>query len=190
MTAAALWQRYKDWLYYHEGLGFYLDVSRMGFDDAFVAQMQPCFAKAFEDMAALEAGAIANPDEDRMVGHYWLRAPDLAPTPELKQDILETLFNIEQFASQVRTGGICPPGQQRFTDILSIGIGGSALGPQFVAQALGPDFPPLKIHFIDNTDPEGIDRTLARLEDVLPTTLVIVTSKSGGTPKPATAWSR
>ncbi|QQE65392.1 glucose-6-phosphate isomerase [Leptolyngbya sp. BL0902] len=183
MTAAALWQRYKDWLYYHERLGFYLDVSRMGFDDAFVAKMQPRFAKAFEDMAALEAGAIANPDENRMVGHYWLRNADLAPTPELKQDILDTLFHIEQFASQVRTGGICPPGQEHFTDVLSIGIGGSALGPQFVAQALGPDFPPLKIHFIDNTDPEGIDRTLAKLEDVLPTTLVIVTSKSGGTPE-------
>ncbi|PSR16950.1 glucose-6-phosphate isomerase, partial [filamentous cyanobacterium CCP3] len=181
MDAAALWQRYKDWLYYHEGLGFYLDVSRMGFDDAFVTDMQPRFAKAFVDMAALEAGAIANPDEDRMVGHYWLRDADLAPTPELKQDILETLTSIEQFASQVRTGSIYPPGQERFTDVLSIGIGGSALGPQFVAQALGPDFPPLDIHFIDNTDPEGIDRLLARLEDKLPTTLVIVTSKSGGT---------
>ncbi|MEB3290438.1 MAG: glucose-6-phosphate isomerase [Leptolyngbya sp.] len=183
MTAAALWQRYKDWLYYHERLGFYLDVSRMGFDDAFIAEMQPRFAKAFEDMAALESGAIANPDENRMVGHYWLRNADLAPTPELKQDILDTLFNIEQFASQVRTGVICPPGKERFTDVLSIGIGGSALGPQFVAQALGPDFPPLQIHFIDNTDPEGIDRTLAKLEDVLATTLVIVTSKSGGTPE-------
>jgi len=36
MDAAALWQRYQDWLYYHEGLEFYLDVSRMRFDDAFV----------------------------------------------------------------------------------------------------------------------------------------------------------
>ncbi|MBD2426735.1 glucose-6-phosphate isomerase [Phormidium sp. FACHB-1136] len=183
MTAAALWQRYKDWLYYHEGLGFYLDVSRMGFDDAFLADMQPRFAKAFADMAALEAGAIANPDENRMVGHYWLRNAELAPTPELKQDILDTLVQIEHFASQVRTGNIAPPGQPRFTDILSIGIGGSALGPQFVAQALGPDFPPLNIHFIDNTDPEGIDRILGKLEDALPTTLVIVTSKSGGTPE-------
>jgi len=145
--------------------------------------MQPRFAKAFTDMAALEAGAIANPDENRMVGHYWLRNAELAPTPELKQDILDTLVQIEHFASQVRTGNIAPPGQPRFTDILSIGIGGSALGPQFVAQALGPDFPPLNIHFIDNTDPEGIDRILGRLEDVLPTTLVIVTSKSGGTPE-------
>ncbi len=183
MDAVALWRRYKDWLYYHEGLGFYLDISRMGFDDAFVAHMQPKFTQAFEDMAALEAGAIANPDENRMVGHYWLRDPELAPTPELKQDILDTLVSIEQFASQVRTGGIYPPGQEHFTDILSIGIGGSALGPQFVAQALGPDFPPLNIHFIDNTDPEGIDRILDRLEDRLPTTLVIVTSKSGGTPE-------
>jgi glucose-6-phosphate isomerase len=183
MNAAALWQRYKDWLYYHEGLGFYLDVSRMRFDAAFVASMQPKFEKAFADMAALEAGAIANPDENRMVGHYWLRDPDLAPTPELKQDILDTLVHIEQFASQVRTATIYPPGKEHFTDILSIGIGGSALGPQFVAQALGPDFPPLDIHFIDNTDPEGIDRILARLEDRLPTTLVIVTSKSGGTPE-------
>ncbi|MBD0335370.1 MAG: glucose-6-phosphate isomerase [Cyanobacteria bacterium Co-bin13] len=181
--AAALWQRYRDWLYYNEGLSFYLDVSRMRFDDAFVAQMQPRFQKAFEDMAALEAGAIANPDEDRMVGHYWLRDPDLAPTPELRQDIVETLVAIEQFASQIRTGVLYPPGQEHFTDILSIGIGGSALGPQFVAQALGPDFPPLQIHFIDNTDPEGIDRVLARLEDRLATTLVIVTSKSGGTPE-------
>jgi len=77
MDAAALWQRYQDWLYY-EGLEFYLDVSRMRFDDAFVEALQPKFEKAFQDMAALEGGAIANPDENRMVGHYWLRDPDLA----------------------------------------------------------------------------------------------------------------
>ena len=39
-------------------------------------------ALALADLAALEAGAIANPDEGRMVGHYWLRNPALAPTPE------------------------------------------------------------------------------------------------------------
>ncbi|ASC70207.1 Glucose-6-phosphate isomerase [Halomicronema hongdechloris C2206] len=183
MDAAALWHRYRDWLYYDAGLRIYLDISRMQFDAAFVQQMTPRFEKAFKDMAALEQGAIANPDEDRMVGHYWLRDPDLAPTPELRQSIIDTLVDIEQFASQIRTSVIYPPGQERFTDILSIGIGGSALGPQFVAQALGPDFPPLAIHFIDNTDPEGIDRILARLDDRLSTTIVLVISKSGGTPE-------
>ncbi|NEQ33983.1 MAG: glucose-6-phosphate isomerase [Leptolyngbya sp. SIO4C5] len=181
MDAAALWQRYQDWLFYDAGLSFYLDISRMRFDDAFVEQMKPRFDRAFEDMAALEAGAIANPDENRMVGHYWLRDPDLAPNDEIRQDIIDTLVRIEEFASKVRTGVIHPPEREQFTDILSIGIGGSALGPQFVAQALGPDFPPLEVHFIDNTDPEGIDRTLARLAERLATTLVIVTSKSGGT---------
>ncbi|MFQ3627653.1 MAG: glucose-6-phosphate isomerase, partial [Cyanobacteriota bacterium] len=78
MDATALWQRYQDWLYFHEGLGLYLDISRMRFADDFVERMKPKFEKAFKDVAALEAGAIANPDENRMVGHYWLRNPDLS----------------------------------------------------------------------------------------------------------------
>jgi glucose-6-phosphate isomerase len=183
MDAAKLWQRYQDWLYYHAGLGFYLDVSRMRFDDAFVASMQPKFEKAFKDVAALEAGAIANPDENRMVGHYWLRDPDLAPTPELKNDIITTLEQVHTFARKVHSGEIHPPDAARFTDILSIGIGGSALGPQFVAQALAPVNPPLQIHFSDNTDPAGMDRLFATLKDRFASTLVIATSKSGGTPE-------
>jgi glucose-6-phosphate isomerase len=183
MDAAALWQRYQDWLYYHEGLELYLDVSRMRFDDEFVATLQPKFEKAFRDMAALEQGAIANPDENRMVGHYWLRDPELAPTPELKRDIIDTLDQIRSFTQKVHSGEIHPPQAEKFTDILSIGIGGSALGPEFVADALAPIFPPLNIHFIDNTDPAGIDRILAQLQDRLATTLVITISKSGGTPE-------
>ncbi|NWF58224.1 MAG: glucose-6-phosphate isomerase [Fischerella sp.] len=184
MDATALWQRYQKWLYFHEGLGFYLDISRMGFDDAFVEALQPKFEKAFADMAELERGAIANPDENRMVGHYWLRNPDLAPTPELTQEIVSTIEQIEVFAEKVHTGAIHPPKASRFTDIISIGIGGSALGPQFVAEALAPDFPPLAIHFIDNTDPVGIDRVLTHVRNRLSSTLVLVISKSGGTPEP------
>ena len=183
MNTSDLWNRYQDWLYYNEELGFYLDISRMRFDQAFVEEMQPKLDKAFKDIKAIEAGAIANPDEDRMVGHYWLRDPDLAPTSELKQEIVETLEQIETFADQVHRGKISPPGAEKFTDILSIGIGGSALGPQFVAEALAPTFPPLAIHFIDNTDPAGIAKTFAQIGDRLNTTLVLVISKSGGTPE-------
>ncbi|MEH2409000.1 glucose-6-phosphate isomerase [Nostoc sp.] len=184
MDARALWQRYQNWLYFHEGLGLYLDVSRIQFDDAFVDSLRPKFEKAFADMAELEKGAIANPDENRMVGHYWLRNPDLAPTPELTQEIVQTLEQIEAFAEKVQTGAIHPPRASRFTDIISIGIGGSALGPQFVAEALAPDFPPLKLHFIDNNDPAGIDRVLNHVRNSLNSTLVLVISKSGGTPEP------
>ncbi|MEO0540299.1 MAG: glucose-6-phosphate isomerase [Cyanobacteria bacterium P01_A01_bin.105] len=183
MDMTMLWQRYQDWLYYNEGLGFYLDISRITFDEAFVEQMMPRFERAFKDIDALEGGAIANPDENRMVGHYWLRDPDRAPNDDLKLEITSTLDDIERFTQQVHSGAISPPAQDRFTDVLSIGIGGSALGPEFVAQALAPVNPPLNIHFIDNTDPEGIDKTLAKLGDRLKTTLVLVISKSGGTPE-------
>ncbi len=184
MNNQELWQRYQDWLYYHPGLDFYLDISRMGFSEGFVETLQPKFAKAFQDMAALEKGAIANPDEHRMVGHYWLRNPDLAPNEAIRAEITEPLKQIHEFTQAVHQGRIKPPQAPKFTDLLAIGIGGSALGPQFVAQALAPDFPPLNIHFIDNTDPAGIDRVLNRLQDRLASTLVITTSKSGGTPEP------
>ncbi len=183
MDAALLWQRYQDWLYYHQGLGLFVDISRVRFDDQWVEKLQPKFEKAFQEMKALEDGAIANPDEERMVGHYWLRDPDLAPTSELKQEIVSTLAGIHQFTDQVLTGKICPPKAPRFTDVLSVGIGGSALGPQFVAEALASVSAPLQIHFIDNTDPTGIDHTIAKLSDRLPSTLVMITSKSGGTPE-------
>ncbi|MGR3275205.1 glucose-6-phosphate isomerase [Acaryochloris marina NIES-2412] len=183
MDAAALWQRYQDWLYYHEQLGIYVDISRMSFDDAFVERLEPKFVKAFKEMDALEAGAIANPDENRMVGHYWLRDSNLAPTPELKKEIVTTLEKIEAFAADVHAGRIKPATAPRFTDVISIGIGGSSLGPQFVSQALAVLHPALVMHFIDNTDPAGIDYILDTVQDRLDTTLVVTISKSGGTPE-------
>lgn len=163
MDNLQLWQRYQDWLYYHPNLELYLDVSRIPFDEAFLKGLEAKFERAFQDMAALEQGAIANPDEQRMVGHYWLRAPELAPNQELRDEITEPLAQIKEFVKKIHSGAIKPPNRSKFTDILCVGIGGSALGPQFVAEALAPDFPALEIAFIDNTDPKGIDRTLAHL---------------------------
>ena len=108
MESRVLWQRYIDWLYYHEGLGFYVDISRIKFDDSFVEVMKPKFEKAFQNMEKLEKGTIANPDENRMVGHYWLRDPNIAPTPEIKQEVVQTLEQIETFAKKVHSGLIKP----------------------------------------------------------------------------------
>jgi glucose-6-phosphate isomerase len=65
--------------------------------------------------------------------------------------------------------------------VLVIGIGGSALGPQFVASALGSSGDRMRPYFFDNTDPDGMDRTLAEIGDGLRSTLTVVTSKSGAT---------
>ncbi len=175
------WSRFKSHFYHHPELGFSLDVSRMAFPDEFLAAMAPRVAAAFADMAALEQGAIANPDEQRMVGHYWLRAPQLAPTPELAREITTTLDAIKAFAAQVHSGAVQGP-KGKFRQLLVIGIGGSALGPQFVSHALGqPRKDRLAVTFFDNTDPDGIDYVLAALRGQLARTLVVVISKSGGT---------
>jgi glucose-6-phosphate isomerase len=183
MDASELWKRYRQYFCRVDSLGFSLDISRMHFDEGFLASMEPSMQKAFKDMDALESGAIANPDEQRMVGHYWLRSPQLAPTKEIAQEISGTVDSIQKFAAGVHSGKIKPPMAERFTRVLAIGIGGSALGPMFVGDALGePEADRMKMHFIDNTDPDGIARMMETLKGLLPETLVIVTSKSGGTP--------
>src|SRR5437879_12876987 len=90
MSFSSLWQRFQRYFLYYRDLGFSFDISRMKFPDDFFEKMQPKIDKAFAAMRELEAGAIANPDEKRMVGHYWLRNPALAPNKQLRADIEET----------------------------------------------------------------------------------------------------
>ena len=181
MNNKALWERYKKYLCVSPSIGLTLDISRMNFSDDHLARMEPEIQKAFKAMDALEAGAIANPDENRMVGHYWLRSPERAPKPELRREIEDALRSIKEFTSNIHSGKIKPEKRDRFTRILSIGIGGSALGPQFIADTLGTSADKMKPYFLDNTDPDGIDRVLKEVGDNLAETLTIVISKSGGT---------
>jgi len=180
-TKLQWWERFQKYYTEFPELGLAIDLSRMNVDDAFFAAMEPRIQKAFADMDALEAGAIANPDEKRMVGHYWLRNAALAPTPEIRLEIEETFAKVKYFAAKVHSGTIQGAGGT-FKNYLLIGIGGSALGPQFVANALGhPRKDKLKPFFFDNTDPDGMDRTLAVIGKKLNRTLCIIISKSGGT---------
>jgi glucose-6-phosphate isomerase len=184
MTAQELWNRFKSHLCQVPSAGLSLDVSRMKFDDGFFGKMAEPMTKAYAAMDALERGAIANPDEGRMVGHYWLRAPELAPDQAIGKEIRGTVAAIKDFAAKVHSGAIKPQNAAKFTHILSVGIGGSALGPMFIADALGNvATDKMRAAFIDNTDPDGIARELARLGDALAATLVVVMSKSGGTPE-------
>jgi glucose-6-phosphate isomerase len=181
MPSSSLWQRFQQYFLRYADLDFSIDISRMKFPDDFFEKMQPRIEKAFAAMEELESGAIANPGEKRMVGHYWLRNPALAPSAELRADIEETNKRIKRFAADVHAGKIAAENGKRFEHVLLIGIGGSALGPQFVADALGSSRDPMDILFFDNTDPDGFDRVLDKIDKSLPQTLVVVISKSGGT---------
>ena len=93
---------FKDNIFFDEASGLSLDFN--GLQQSLAAQLPAqadMLRKAQADMRALEGGAIANPDEQRMVGHYWLRAPQLAPTPEIRQEIEEVQADITQFVARV-----------------------------------------------------------------------------------------
>lgn len=181
MSAEKSWERFCKYFRVYPEIGLCLDISRMRFGDDYLAQMEAAAKRAFDEMRALESGAVANQDENRMVGHYWLRAPELAPTAEIKSEISAELSNIKAFARAIHEGKVRPEKVLRYQNVVVVGIGGSALGPQLIADALGTVADPMQLYFCDNTDPDGIARLLSLIEDKLDASLVIVISKSGGT---------
>ena len=154
---------------YSDKLGIRVDATRAQL--AIDALNDPRLDRAMQAMAALEAGEIANPDEQRRVGHYWLRNPNLAPPTEATQ-IRDTLNEIDTLAERVRASG-------RFDTILVIGMGGSSLSPYLMDEALADPDAKIKLAIIENTDPDGVDKVLAGLH--IKRTLMVGISKSGGT---------
>ena len=175
------WERFRRLFFHDEPSGFSIDLSRIGWDEDDVRKMEPAHFEALDAMEALENGAVANPDEKRMVGHYWLRAPEMAPSPQISEAIRDALARVKEFAARIHRGEIRGGLGKPFSDFLLVGIGGSALGPQLIAEALPAPAPAMRPWFFDNTDPDGMARTLAALGDRLDRTLVLVISKSGGT---------
>ncbi len=181
IPSADLWSRFKAYLNVNPTVGVMVDISRMNFSDSYFTRMDPAIQKAFAGMSALERGAIANPDEHRMVGHYWLRNPELSPDPQIQKEVRTTLEEIKRFAARIHNGQIRTEKNKVFKNMLLVGIGGSALGPQFVTHALTTPGDLLRAWFFDNTDPNGMDKTLSQIGEGLADTLTIVVSKSGAT---------
>ncbi len=181
MSTENTWQNFcKNYLRI-ENLGFSLDTSKINFPQDFLTSFKPKFSAALSSMKKLEEGEIANPDEKRMVGHYWLRTPELAPSNEIKNAIQNSILEVQDFATAIHNDKIKGEKGRKFQNVVIIGIGGSALGPQLVSDALGTIDDELSIYFCDNTDPDGIQRLYLQLQHALDETLCIVVSKSGGT---------
>lgn len=179
------WERVQRFGYHHPDLGLWLDLSCMRVSEPDLGMVDGAMAeamgRALAKMDELEAGAVANPDEGRRVGHYWLRAPELAPDGEIRSAIETAVAEVEGVARSVHDATLRPQQAERFEHLVVVGIGGSALGPQLVADALSSVADRLTVHFLDNTDPDGVDRLLGRLGEELDRTLCVIISKSGGT---------
>ena len=102
-------------------------------------------------------------DEDKWLG--WLH---------IVEQELDAVGELEAFAQDVKSGG--------FTDVVLLGMGGSSLGPEVLAETFGRQQGWPKFHMLDSTDPAQIRTLQAAI--VVPTSLFIVSSKSGSTLEP------
>tara|TARA_B100001105_G_scaffold255196_1_gene253471 strand:- start:1356 stop:2933 length:1578 start_codon:yes stop_codon:yes gene_type:complete len=130
-----------------------------------------------EAIAAMFTGAAINNSEQRAALHVALREP--VESSE-HSEVIDTLARMEKFVGRVQAGSWTGFSGNRITDIVNIGIGGSALGPALVTDALsGFATGHVKLHFVSNIDPSHITTTLLDLQPE--STLFIIASKSFST---------
>jgi len=125
---------------------------------------------------ALVAGRAINITEQRAVRHTISRAPAGSATADAQ--VSATLAELEAFTAAVRQGrkGGRSVADHRYTDVLVIGIGGSALGPQLSVTGLSRFADGPHIHFLGNIDGAAFDDITDALSPL--TTLIVVISKT------------
>ncbi len=131
--------------------------------------------------AAMFAGEHINGTEDRAVLHVALRnratRPMMVDGVDVMADVRTTRERLSAFAESLRSGAWTGATGKPIRHIVNIGIGGSHLGPMFVADAL-KDFQraDLSLAFVSNPDRAQIDEVLAGLDPAA--TLFVVASKT------------
>lgn len=140
-------------------------------------------ARALQKMAAMQAGEILNriegvESENRSVLHTAMRdqfdhKQSKPAAEEASGMAARELKKLEQFLAKIDR-------EDKYTDLIQIGIGGSDLGPRAIYLALQAFARPnRRAHFISNVDPDDANTVLAGVD--LKKTLVVVVSKSGST---------
>jgi glucose-6-phosphate isomerase len=171
-----------------EAEGIYLDYSRQNATSETVAKLFD-LAKTADlkgRVAAMFRGDKINTTEDRAVLHVALRAPKGAKIVldgvNVVDEVHGVLDKVRDFANRVRSGTWKGATGKTLTDIVSIGIGGSYLGPEFVHESFRTDPDCSKsshgrrLRFLANVDPIDVARNLEGLDPE--TTLVVVVSKT------------
>jgi glucose-6-phosphate isomerase len=161
--------------------GLLLDYSKnlidAGIMERLFAVAEAAEVEAYRDR--MFAGAPVNVTEHRPALHVALRA---GPGEVYRIDgvnvvpeVHAVLARMADFAEGVRSGSIGGAGGA-FTDIVSIGIGGSDLGPAMAVAALKPFHTGPRVHFVSNVDGAHIRDTIAGIDPAR--TLVLIASKT------------
>lgn len=161
----------------HESLSFnapglFVDTSKCLWDNSILNSfVVEAFSSGFvQRRDAMLRGEIVNLTENRAALHTALRAAPFDAHGPHAAEINAALEKLLAFAETVRA-------DDRITDVVNIGIGGSDLGPQMVVQALEHTHSSRKrFHFVSNVDAHDLHATLRHLSPEH--TLFIVCSKT------------
>jgi glucose-6-phosphate isomerase len=127
------------------------------------------------------SGDKINATENRAVLHVALRnrgnTPVYVDDKDVMPEVNEVLEKMKDFSQKVISGKWKGFTNQKVTDIVNIGIGGSDLGPVMVTECLRPYAKEgLSVHFVSNVDGTHITETLKGLNQE--TTLFMIASKT------------
>lgn len=143
-------------------------------------------AKLKEKIEKMFKGEKINSTENRSVLHVALRAPRDAVINSDGVNVVPEVWSvkdkIKQFSETFRSGSWVGATGKPLTNVVSVGIGGSFLGPLFVHTALQTDPEAAEcakgrqLRFLANVDPVDVARSIKDLDPE--TTLVVVVSKT------------
>jgi glucose-6-phosphate isomerase len=136
-----------------------------------------------ERRTAMFNGVHINTTEDRAVLHTALRRPAsdagklIVDGQDCVKDVHEVLDRMYAFADRVRSGEWKGVTGKAIKNVVSIGIGGSDLGPVMVYEALKPYADAgISVRYVSNIDPNDMAEKVKGLDPE--TTLVIIVSKT------------
>ncbi len=159
-----------------------LDLSKTSIDDTSLAALL-ALARASDvtgQRAAMASGALVNVTEQRAVLHMALRAPRDAGfrvgPEDASASVADTLAAMQVFCQAVHDGTLRGATGRRFTAVLSVGIGGSDLGPFMAVRALWTPAGPLRPFFLANVDAHAWEALRPQIDPE--TTLVLIASKT------------
>ena len=150
--------------------GMHLDWSKMPLDEALLGKFEAlAVARGFDAAReALFTGGIVNPSEGRPAAHVAERGSGPAEANALAAAGHERMRMLVDAIEAEAFGDV--------TGVLHIGIGGSALGPDLVIDALGRDGARYDVRVLSNIDGQAFEDAVAGLDAA--TTIVAAVSKT------------
>jgi len=172
--------------FFTEAAGIKLDYSKNRITPETISLLMDMAreAKLPEKIEAMFQGKAINTTEKRPALHVALRNLSdesiMVDDKDIMPEVRDTLKQMDQFVWRIHSAQWRGFSNKPFTDIVSIGIGGSFLGPKLVSASLKPYWNnALNCHYVANIDGSHITEVLKHLNPE--TTLFIIQSKSFGT---------